>query len=142
MIDPRLLRDDPDLVRAAQAKRGLSAAVVDEALAADEARRVAIAEFERLRAEQKQLGKQIPQAEGEEKAALLEQTKELAGRVKAAEAAQARAEEAWRRTIMSIPNLAADAAPAGGGGDDGGREARGVARGESGGGVGARTSTS
>ena len=77
MIDPRLLRDDPDLIRAAQAKRGLSAAVVDEALAADEARRGAIAEFERLRAEQKQLGKLVPQAQGEEKAALLERTKAL-----------------------------------------------------------------
>ena len=34
MIDPRLLRDDPDRVRAAQAKRGLSDDVVDRALAA------------------------------------------------------------------------------------------------------------
>ena len=36
VIDPRILRDDPDRVRAAQAKRGLSDAVVDEALAADD----------------------------------------------------------------------------------------------------------
>ncbi|HEX5917949.1 MAG TPA: hypothetical protein VFY76_08850, partial [Nocardioides sp.] len=41
MIDPRLLRDDPDRVRAAQAKRGLSDDVVDRALAADSARRQA-----------------------------------------------------------------------------------------------------
>ena len=79
MIDPRLLREHPDLIRAAQAKRGLSAAVVDEALAADEARRAAIADFERLRAEQKQLGKRIPQAQGDEKAAIgvAEVTKEF-----------------------------------------------------------------
>jgi seryl-tRNA synthetase len=114
VIDPRLLRDDPDLIRAAQAKRGLSAAVVDEALAADENRRGAIAEFERLRAEQKQLGKLIPAAQGEEKTALLAQTKTLASSVKAAEAAQALAEEAWREAIMAIPNPAAVEAPAGG----------------------------
>jgi seryl-tRNA synthetase len=114
VIDPRLLRDDPDLIRAAQAKRGLSAAVVDEALAADEARRAAIAEFERLRAEQKRLGKLIPQAQGQDKAALLEQTKKLAAEVKAAEAAQGSAEEAWLRTVKAIPNPAADEAPAGG----------------------------
>ena len=114
MIDPRLLRDDPDRVRAAQAKRGLSADVVDEALAADERRRSAIAEFERLRAEQKQLGKQIPQAQGEEKPALLARTKTLAAEVKAAEAAQTEAEEAWRAALMAIPNPAADEAPAGG----------------------------
>ena len=46
MIDPRLLRDDPDRVRAAQAKRGLSGDSVDLALAADAARREAIAIFE------------------------------------------------------------------------------------------------
>src|SRR3954451_11631889 len=114
MIDPRILRDEPDRVRAAQAKRGLSDAVVDEALAGDARRRHAIADFEAKRAEQKSLGKQIPQAQGDERQALLDRTKTLAAEVKAAEAAQAEAEEAWQAAILSIPNLAHDAAPAGG----------------------------
>ena len=114
MIDPRILRDQPDLVRAAQAKRGLSDAVVDEALAADAERRRAIADFEAKRGEQKTLGKQIPQAKGEEKQALLARTKELAAEVKAAEAAQNQAEEAWQAAVLSIPNLAAEQTPAGG----------------------------
>ncbi len=114
MIDPRVLRDDPDRVRAAQAKRGLSADVVDHAIAADERRRSTIAEFERLRAEQKALGKQIPQAQGEEKQALLARTKELSAEVKKAETAQGEAEAAYRDCLMSIPNPAADEAPAGG----------------------------
>ncbi|HYF72415.1 MAG TPA: serine--tRNA ligase [Nocardioides sp.] len=114
MIDPRVLRDDPDRVRAAQAKRGLSDEVVDLALSADTERRRAIADFEAKRAEQKQLGKLIPQAQGEEKQALLAQTKTLAAEVKEAEAAQTAAEEAWQSALMSIPNLAADEAPAGG----------------------------
>jgi seryl-tRNA synthetase len=114
MIDPRVLRDDPDRVRAAQAKRGLSDDVVDRALAADSARRAAIATFEARRAEQKQLGKQIPQAQGEEKQALLARTKALAAEVKEAEAAQTAAEEEWTSALMSIPNPAAEEAPAGG----------------------------
>jgi len=114
VIDPRVLRDDPDRVRAAQAKRGLSAEVVDTALGADEERRASIADFERLRAEQKQLGKQIPQARGEEKSDLLARTKLLAADVKTAEAAQTAAEEDWRTALMSIPNLASDESPAGG----------------------------
>jgi seryl-tRNA synthetase len=114
VIDPRLLRDDPDLVRAAQTKRGLSADVVDDALAADERRRSTIVEFERLRAEQKSLGKQIPQAQGEEKQALLARTKTLSADVKKAEAAQTEAEEAYRSCLMTIPNPAAAEAPAGG----------------------------
>jgi seryl-tRNA synthetase len=101
-------------VRAAQAKRGLSDDVVDRALAADGARRAAITEFEAKRAEQKQLGKLIPRAQGDEKAELLARTKTLAADVKAAEAAQAAAEEEWQAALMSIPNPAADEAPAGG----------------------------
>jgi seryl-tRNA synthetase len=113
MIDPRILRDDPDRVRAAQAKRGLSDEVVDRALAADTERRRAIADFEAKRGEQKQLGKRIPQAQGEEKQELLARTKTLSAEVKDAEAAQAAAEQEWHDALASIPNLAAEEAPAG-----------------------------
>lgn len=114
MIDPRLLRDDPDLIRAAQLKRGLSESVVDAALEADAARRAAIADFEQLRAEQKQLGKLIAKAQGEEKADLLTRTKTLAADVKTAEATQSEAEQHWRDALYAIPNPAADETPAGG----------------------------
>jgi seryl-tRNA synthetase len=114
MIDPRVLREDPDRVRAAQAKRGLSDDVVDRALSADSARRQSIADFEARRAEQKQRGKQVAQAQGEDKQALLAQVKELAAEVKRLEAAQGEAEAAWHDAIMAIPNLAAEEAPAGG----------------------------
>jgi seryl-tRNA synthetase len=117
MIDPRVLRDEPDRVRAAQAKRGLSDAVVDRALAADAARRQAIGDYEAKRGEQKRLGKQLAGlkgAQGEEKQDLLARTKALAGDVKAAEAAQAAAEAEWQAALLSIPNLAAEESPAGG----------------------------
>ncbi|MDX6300475.1 MAG: seryl-tRNA synthetase [Nocardioidaceae bacterium] len=114
VIDPKVLREDPDRIRAAQAKRGLSADVVDEALAADERRRSTIVEFERLRGEQKTLGKQIPQASGDERQALLDRTRTLSAEVKKAEAAQAEADDAYRAVLMSIPNPAAEEAPAGG----------------------------
>jgi seryl-tRNA synthetase len=114
MIDARLLRDDPDRVRAAQVKRGLPTDVVDRALAADEARRGAIAASEARRAEQKAMGKKVAQAQGEEKQALLAQVKDLAAAVKELEATQTEAEQAWDDAIRSIPNVAADEAPAGG----------------------------
>ncbi|MBD3947832.1 serine--tRNA ligase [Nocardioides ganghwensis] len=114
MIDPRLLRDDPDRVRAAQAKRGLSDDVVDRALAADSARRQAIADFEARRAEQKASGALVAKAQGEEKQALLAQVKELAAGVKEADAARTSAEAAWDEAMKAIPNIADDAAPAGG----------------------------
>ncbi len=101
-------------MRAAQAKRGLSGDVVDRALAADTARRTAIGTFEARRAEQKQLGKLIPKATGDEKQQLLARTKTLSAEVKEAEAAQGVAETEWLETLRSIPNLAADEVPAGG----------------------------
>ncbi|MEO7123128.1 MAG: serine--tRNA ligase, partial [Lacisediminihabitans sp.] len=42
MIDPQLLRGNPDAVRASQIARGASATLVDDALAADLTRRSAI----------------------------------------------------------------------------------------------------
>ncbi len=114
MIDPRLLRDDPDSLRAAQEKRGLSSSVIDHALSADAARRAAIADYEHLRAEQKSLGKLISKAQGDEKVELLARTKTLAADVKAAELTQTDAEQDWREAIYAIPNPAADESPAGG----------------------------
>ncbi len=114
MIAPKVLRDEPDRVRAALAKRGLSDEVVSRSLEADTARRAAIAAFEEKRAQQKQLGALIPKAQGEEKQQLLAQTKTLAAEVKAAEAARGEAEETWQRALLEIPNLAAPEAPEGG----------------------------
>ncbi|MEO5662435.1 MAG: serine--tRNA ligase [Nocardioides sp.] len=114
MIDARLLRDDPDRIRAAQVKRGLSPDAVDRALAADESRRSAIATYEAKRAEQKSLGKQVAQAQGDEKADLLARTKALSAEVKELEVTQAAAEAEWDEALKGIPNPAADEAPAGG----------------------------
>ena len=114
MIDLRTVRDDPDLVRAAQARRGESPATVDRLLSADQRRRSSITTFEALRAEQKQLGKQVARAAGEEKQALLARTRELSVAVKAAESAQVQADQELHRLLMSLPNIAAPQAPAGG----------------------------
>jgi len=114
VIDLRLLRDDPDVVRASQRARGESESVVDDLIAADEGRRAAVQRFETLRAEQKQLGKLMPRATGDEKATLLARTKELSAEVKAAEAAVTEAEAALRQAQLAISNVVEDGAPPGG----------------------------
>ena len=114
MIDLRLLRDDPDAVRASQRTRGESESVVDDLLRADEHRRAAMQAFESLRAEQKALGKQVSQAKGEEKAALLARTKDLSAEVKATETAANQAEQALRQAHLAVPNVVEVGAPAGG----------------------------
>jgi seryl-tRNA synthetase len=114
VIDLRLLREDPDLVRASQRARGESEAVVDTLLAADERRRATIATFESLRAEQKQLGKQMPKASGAEREALLSRTRELSAQVKTAEADVTDAEAVLRAAQYAISNVIQQGAPPGG----------------------------
>ncbi|MEV6965486.1 serine--tRNA ligase [Hamadaea sp. NPDC051192] len=114
MIDLRLLRDDPDLFRASQRARGESESSVDRLLSADEARRSAVQRFEALRAEQKTLGNSIRHAQGEEKTALLERTKQLAADVKAAETAAGEAEDELRQAQLAVANLVEPDAPPGG----------------------------
>ncbi len=113
MIDPKLLREDPDRVRASQRRRGAPVELVDQLLAADERRRSSIASFEQLRSEQKSLGKQVARAQGEDKQALLTRTRELSGQVKAAEAAQTEAEGEFQRLMLELDNLVEDDVPAG-----------------------------
>ncbi len=110
----RLLRSDPDVVRASQQARGEDAGLVDEALSADERRRSAIARFDALRAEQKALGKEVARAKGEERQALLGRTKQLASDVRAAEAEQDEADTAFQHVVLKISNVVEDGVPVGG----------------------------
>ena len=114
VIDPRLLRTDPDRIKRSQVARGESTELVDQLVSADEARRAAIVEFETLRAEQKDLGKQVARAKGEEKAAVLARTKELSAQVKAAQAAADESGAAFEALFKQLPNLVIDGVPTGG----------------------------
>ena len=109
-----MLRLDPDRVRASQRARGESESLVDDLIKADEARRNAIAHYEELRAEQKVLGKQVAQANGEVRAVLLSRTKELADMVKKAEAAQNEISIAFDPMLRQVGNLVFDDVPPGG----------------------------
>ena len=114
VIDPQLLRENPDLVRRSQEARGDSVDLVDAALAADVGRRSAISESESLRAEQKSLGKEVAAARGDVKAALLAKAQELAARVKQLAQVAADAEAEFSRIVGSIANPIIAGVPAGG----------------------------
>ncbi|MGW4928837.1 serine--tRNA ligase [Agromyces sp. NPDC004153] len=114
MIDPVLLRENPELIKRSQESRGESSAFVDDALAADSARRTAISEFETLRAEQNAFGKQVAKAPKEEKAALVAQAQELAAKVKDANQRAGEAESTFTSAMQRIGNVVIDGVPAGG----------------------------
>ncbi|MCW2689065.1 MAG: serine--tRNA ligase [Mycobacterium sp.] len=114
MIDLKLLREDPDVVRRSQISRGEDPALVDTLLGADSARRAAISTADSLRAEQKAASKRVGAASAEERPALLAAASDLSAKVKEAEAEQADAEKAFTSAQMAISNVIIDGVPAGG----------------------------
>jgi seryl-tRNA synthetase len=114
MIDIKFLRENPEVVRASQKGRGEDVAIVDKVLASDDAKRHAITEFEQLRAEQNILSKSVGAARGDEKTALLANSKELADKVKAADAKRAELEATANSLAMVISNILDPDAPIGG----------------------------
>jgi seryl-tRNA synthetase len=114
VIDPQLLRDNPDAVRRSQQARGASVSLVDDALSVDATRRRMIGEFESLRAEQNALGKIVASAAKEDKAGLVATAQELAGRVKSAQQTATDAEAEFLAVVGSIANPIIDGVPAGG----------------------------
>ena len=114
MIDPKVLRTDPDVVRRSQKARGASVELVDELVAADEARRSSIVESENLRAQQKAESKKIGQAKGDEKQQLLAQMKELSERVKEATAKTGELDKRFEEMLKQVGNIVLDGVPEGG----------------------------
>ncbi|MFL6168726.1 MAG: serine--tRNA ligase [Ornithinibacter sp.] len=114
MIDIKVLRDDPDLVRASQRARGEDEGVVDAVRAADERRRTSLTAFERLRAEQKSMGKEVAKAQGDDKQALLARTKQLSADVKTLQATADEAQTELDRLLRTIGNVVEPEVPVGG----------------------------
>src|SRR6202789_628731 len=117
MIDIRLLRDDPGSVKAALARRGVSAAEIDQVIAADVAHRARLSHAESLRAEVKALSRQVGAAKkaGDETRAteLSEQSRRL-GEGERPSAAEADVEgEKVRQGLLYLPNIPMDEVPDG-----------------------------
>ncbi len=113
MLDARLIRSDPDGVRAALARRGAEAGL-DEWLALDARRRELLPELERARAEQNTASERIGtvKREGGDASAAIAAMRELAPRVKAMEGELAEVEAARDAAMAQIPNPPEAGAPA------------------------------
>lgn len=119
MLDPRLLRETPDLVRAAVAKKHLELDV-DALLALDARWRAQTSEVESLRAQQKAVNGEmarLPKGSPEFLAKVAEM-KIFAGQVKEKEAAWAVTDAAWQQALLTVPNLPHASVPEGRTGDD------------------------
>jgi len=117
MIDIRVLREDPEGVKAALARRGVDASEVDAVHAADLAHRAHLTRAESLRAEVKKLSRAVGEAmrAGDEaRAAELSEKSRRLGDDERTEAAEAEVEgEKVRQGLLYLPNIPADEVPDG-----------------------------
>jgi len=117
MIDPRLLRDDPDAIRKSLARRG-SKVDLDAVISLESSLRVARQNAEELRARQKESGREIATLDGEAKDEAIAAVADLAAQVKEAASDVDRLETEFDSAILEVPNLVAPDAAEGFGEDD------------------------
>ena len=108
MLDLRLIRREPEAVRAALARRGAGVAeALDGVLALDRRWREAQQAAEGLRAEQKSASEKVAggKREGRDVAPTLERLKSLSGEVKALGEQARAAEDELQELLRTLPNL-------------------------------------
>jgi seryl-tRNA synthetase len=125
VIDPNILRTQPELVRESQIKRGEDATLVDQWLAADIAAREGQQAFDLLRNEQKILGKEMGPLQGALKKnptteltaqvdALMAKATDLAARVKIADENASNLNEKVHAIAGALSNIVDPRSPVGG----------------------------
>lgn len=114
MLDLKLIRSEPERIKAALARRG-AAESIDELLALDERRRTLLPEIEGTRGERKTASEKIGQLKkaGENADAEIAQVHELKAKLETLEAELAEIEEKRDAIAVALPNIPDDSAPDG-----------------------------
>jgi seryl-tRNA synthetase len=104
VIDPRLLRENPDLIRQSLLRRG-SDIDLDALLELEERARSTQADAEKARAAQKEAGRRIATLDGQEKEAAIAEVSSLAEDVKRLSAEADRLRQEFDQAWLEVPNL-------------------------------------
>lgn len=114
MLDIKLIRQEPEKVKAALARRK-EEDKIDELLKLDSERRDALYEAEQLKSKQNAVSKQIPQIkkEGGDVAPIFEEMKKLSEEIKALDAKVRELEETIDAMMLRIPNIPNETVPDG-----------------------------
>jgi seryl-tRNA synthetase len=114
MLDPKLLRESPDVVRAAIAKKHLDVDL-DAVLALDASWRVLLQETEQLRGVQKAANNdmaKLPKG-SPEFVAKVQEMKAVSAQVKEREVQLKETEEKWKQAVLALPNIPHSSVPEG-----------------------------
>ena len=114
MLDLRLIREQPDQIKAAIRRKGADPGLVDAVLEADRRRRDALQRVESLRAEQNRASTEIPRLTGSAREARIAEMKRIATELRGTEPDLAAADAALEAALRRIPNPPHPEVPDGG----------------------------
>ncbi len=117
MLDLKLLRDEPDLVRAQLVRRGADR-LLDDVLAADARRRELVHKVDDKKHEQNVISKSMARATPTEREELLEKARSLKAEIDALEPKLREADEQLEMLAAGLPNLPHESVPEGESDDD------------------------
>ena len=112
MIDPQLLKTNIEAIEENIRKRDLNIDL-EKLKLLDESRRAAKFESEKLRAEQKKLGKEIASSSEIEKSSLLEKAEKISNEVKTLSEETQQKDDEFFETWIKIPNIVDSSSPVG-----------------------------
>ncbi len=113
MLDLKLVRENPELVKAGIRKKHRDPALVDRVLEIDRRRRELVQEVERLRAEQNRASGEIAKLRGTDREPRIAAMRDVSSRLKTLEPELREAEAALTRMTLELPNLPHESVPPG-----------------------------
>jgi len=115
MLDIRLIRENPELVRAAVKRRGGDDAPLDALLRADERRRELLHQVEGLRADRNRVSEEIGKIKqsGGDAAEMVAEMRKVGERIKELEGALREVEAEQERVALELPNIPDESVPEG-----------------------------
>ncbi len=115
MLDPKLVREEPEKVRKGLESRNADTSGLDEFLSLDEKRREVLQEVEEMKARRNEVSDEIARMKKakEDASDIIAEMRTLSDKIKGMDADLAAIEEKFRETLLNIPNLPAETTPVG-----------------------------
>ncbi|MBU1262675.1 serine--tRNA ligase [bacterium] len=118
MIDIKLIRENPDVVRHSLRLRGASEDNLDYLFAVEKCRRSLIQQADELRSKRNILQEEINKADASKKSAIIEETKAISTKIKEIDSLLSEKEESFSKIVLQLPNIPHSTVPFGKDGGD------------------------
>lgn len=118
MLDPKIIRDQQDLVRKSLENRGYDTSLLDSFLELDDRWRSLVKEGNHLKQKRNKCAVEIPRLKGIQKEKIVKEMKEISAKIKQLEGEQAAVEKRRDEELLNFPNIAHPSVPVGSLDDD------------------------